>query len=195
MIIHDIDQHSPEWYQVRLGIPTASRFKDIYTSTGKASASADAYMHTLLAEELAGKPLESFESDWMRRGTELEPSARAFYELRQNVELEVVGFVTNDEKTAGCSPDAMGLELKCPAPHTHVKYLLGGKCPAEYFPQVQGCIWICERDWWDFMSYHPDLPPFIIRVERDESYIKGLSAEIDKFLEKMDKQRQRLKAA
>lgn len=195
MIIHDFEQYSPAWWQARLGIPTASRFKDIYTSTGKASTSADAYMNTLLAEYLANKPLESFESDWMKRGMEMEAEARSYYELVKNVELEQVGFVTNDTHTVGCSPDMMGLEVKCPAPHTHVKYLIGGKCPAEYVPQVQGSMWICERATWDFESYHPDLPPFIITVERDDKYIKGLEAEIEKFLQKMASRKLLLEAA
>lgn len=195
MIVHDFEQHSPEWFQIRLGIPTASRFKDIFTSTGKAASGADGYMYSLIAESLASKPLDSFESEWMRRGTELEPEARQFYEFQKDVEVRQVGFVTNDEKTVGCSPDGMGLEIKCPAPHTHMKYLIGRKCPAEYVPQVQGSMWICEADSWDFISYHPDLPPLIVTVERDEKFIKGLSEEIEKFLEKMAKKRLLVEAA
>ena len=195
MIVHDLEQGTDEWFRARLGIPTASRFKDIYTSTGKAASGADNYMLSLLAERVAGKPLESFESEWMRRGTELEPEARAYYELNRDTEVQQTGFITNNDGTVGCSPDGMGLEIKCPAPHTHMKYLLAGKCPAEYVPQVQGTMWICEYDHWDFMSYHPDLPPLIIRVNRDEKYISGLEAEIAKFLDKMESKIQLLEAA
>jgi len=194
VIIHDMEQYSPEWWAIRLGKPTASRFKDIFTSTGKAASGADNYMYSLLAESVANKPLESYESDWMRRGTELEPEARDYYELTQDVEVQRIGFVTDDDNRVGCSPDGLGLEIKCPAPHTHMKYLLGGKCPAEYVPQVQGSMWICEEDTWDFMSYHPDLPPFIITVERDEKYIDGLAAEIEQFIEKMGKKQSLLAA-
>jgi hypothetical protein len=195
MIVHDFAQQSPEWWAIRLGKPTASRFKDIYTSTGKSAAGADGYMYGLIAEQVAGKQLESYSNEWMTRGTELEPDARNYYQLVRDVEVQQIGFVTNDAGTVGCSPDALGLEIKCPAPHTHIKYLIDRKCPAEYVPQVQGSIWICEADHWDFMSYHPDLPPLIVRVERDDKYINGLSVEIDRFLEKMAIKKALLEAA
>jgi hypothetical protein len=35
------------------------------------------------------------------------------------------------------------------------------------------------------MSYHPDLPNLIMRVERDEEYIAALSAAIQKLLENL----------
>ena len=199
MIITDVEQGTPEWFELRLGKPTASRFKDIYTSTGKSSASADTYMNMLVAEVLAGKGLESFSSEWMSRGTELEPKAREMYEFLTDNEVQQVGFVSNDDATVGCSPDglmeigAKGLEIKCPSPPVHIKYLLAGKCPSEYVPQVQGSMWICERDTWDFMSYHPDLPNMILTVERDEKYIAGLTEAMEVFLEKMAVKLEKLK--
>lgn len=159
------------------------------------AAGYDTYMNKLLAEWLAGSPLESYESAWMTRGHELESEARDTYEFIKDLALPQVGFVTNDERTAGCSPDVMGLEIKCPAPQTHIQYLLDKKCPRKYLGQVQGCMWICEMDHWDFMSYHPDLPPLILRVQRDEKYIAGLSDEIDKFHEKMNSKKALLEAA
>lgn len=197
MITHDIEQGTDEWYQVRLGKPTASRFKDIYTSTGKSAAGADNYLHLLLAEMMAGKPLESYTNQWMERGTELEPEARTFYELEREP-VELVGFVTDDAGTVGCSPDGLtasgGVEIKCPKAETHIKYMLAGKCPAEYYPQVQGCMWICERDSWDFISYHPDLKPFLVTVPRDDKYITGLEGAIDTFLERLWNMKEKLAA-
>ena len=55
-----------------------------------------------------------------------------------------------------------------------------------YIPQVQGCIWLCEQDHWDFMSYHPDARPLIVRVERDEEYIDGLSKHLNEFIVKLN---------
>lgn len=197
MIVHDIPQYSDEWWAVRLGKPTASRFKDILTSTGKKAAGADAYMHLLLAEMMAGKPLESYTNQWMERGTELEPEARTYYEL-ERCAVDQVGFVTDDMGSVGCSPDGLtpngGLEIKAPKAETHVKYMLAGKCPAEYYPQVQGSMWICERDSWDFMSYHPDLKPFLITVKRDDEYIKRLEESVDMFLESLHEKQARLAA-
>lgn len=153
-------------------------------------------MHELLAEWL-GAEKEQFETEWMARGTEMEPEAKAFYEFETGLDVQEIGFVTALDGLTGCSPDGMtehkGLEMKCPKAANHVKYLLAGKCPAEYVPQVQGSMWICEKDEWDFMSYHPDLSPFLITVKRDEDYIKSLEVEVTKFVEKMVALREKLK--
>ena len=41
-------------------------------------------------------------------------------------------------------------------------------------------MWICQRNWWDFMSYHPDMDAFIVRVERNQEFIDKLAEEVDK---------------
>jgi len=197
MKIHDVEQNSPEWLDLRLAIPTASEFSKIITSTGKASTQSADYMNTLLAEWMAGEPLESWEGNmWTERGHELEESARTFYEMKKNVDVDQVGFVTND--FAGCSPDGLvgddgGIEIKCPKPGIHVKYLMADKIPSTYVPQVQGALWITERDWFDFISYHPVLEPMIIRVNRDGKYISLLSAAIQNFTDKMSEKKHQLK--
>lgn len=197
MKIIDCEQNSPEWYKARLGIPTASAFSKIIASTGKASTQAGDYMNTLLAEWMAGEPLESWEGNqWTERGHELEQDARSFYEMRNNVDVKQVGFVTND--IAGCSPDGLvgedgGTEFKCPSPGIHVKYLLAGKLPSAYIPQVQGSLWVTERDWFDFVSYHPVLDSMIIRVNRDGKYISLLSEAITKFTDQMLEKQHQLK--
>ena len=195
-MIHAVEQNSPEWFKARLGIPTASAFGKIITSTGKASTKSGDYMNTLLAEWLAGEPLESWEGNqWTERGHELEQDARSYYEMTNDVDVEQVGFITND--LAGCSPDGLvgtngGFECKCPSPGIHVKYLLGNKVPATYYPQVMGSLWITEREWWDFESFHPVLDKMIIRVHRDEEYIGLMIDAMQKFTDKMLSKREDL---
>jgi hypothetical protein len=190
MIEHKLEQGSPEWFAVRSGIPTASRFGDIYTSTGKSSASQGKYLNELLAERISNGPLESFSSDWMSRGNELEPKARDYYEFETGETVSETGFITRDDGLVGGSPDGLmeskGLEIKCPSPHIHVENLLKGKPPSKYMPQIQGLMWLCERDHWDFMSFHPGLNrQLIVTVDRDEKWLEGLQAELDKFIEKL----------
>jgi len=184
------EQYSEQWWQARLGIPTASCFKDIITSQGKKASAFDRYANTLVAERLMGHPPESFESEWMKRGTELEPQAREFYQFARDVDVEEVGLCLLDSGRAGASPDGLtpdgGLEIKCPAPHTHVEYLTKGKLPAAYVPQVQGQMWICERDRWDFLSFHPEMPPLLITVDRDEKFISTLSTLIDEMHDRIE---------
>jgi len=39
VIIHEVEQNTPEWLTLRLGIPTASMFDKIVTPAGKFSKS------------------------------------------------------------------------------------------------------------------------------------------------------------
>ena len=186
MQIIDVEQGSDEWLEARRGIPTASEFSKLVTSTGKASTQANDYINLLISERL-GAVSESFTNEWMERGVELESAARAWYAFQTEIEPTQVGFVLNDAGTAGASPDAIfdggGLEIKCPSPKVHISYLRANKCPAAYIGQVQGCMWICERETWDFLSFHPELPPLLVKVARDEDYIAKLSQRVTEITE------------
>jgi hypothetical protein len=59
--------------------------------------------------------------------------------------------------------------------------LLADELPSEHRAQVQGSMWVAEREWWDFISYCPKLPLFIKRVYRDEAYIKSLALAVELF--------------
>jgi len=74
-----------------------------------------------------------------------------------------------------------GLEIKSPLLKTHLRYLLDGKFPLDYFQQVQGSLYITGFETWDFMSYYPGIKPFIITVTRNEDFIKNLDAALDEF--------------
>lgn len=198
MIVLDCEQGTEEWFAARLGIPTASEYGKILTSTGKPSTSAKTYMHALLADWYVGRPVDQTDPTiWMQRGSELEDTARSLYEMQTDQDVEQVGFCLRDDKLTGCSPDGFAgeglLEIKCPKAGTLIGYRLGDKLPAVYVPQVQGQLWITEREWCDFFCYHPDLPPFQVRVYRDEEYIKNLSAEVESFIEKMLAMRDKLR--
>jgi YqaJ-like recombinase protein len=191
VIIHNVIQGSTEWLAIRAGIPTASCFDKIITPKGKASTQAEKYLHKLLAEKLMGHPCIEFKGPWMERGNDLESDARAYYESMLELETEKVGFITNDARTIGASPDSLVgddglLEFKCPAEHTHVAYMLTRAVDAEYYPQVQGQLWVTGRTWLDIMSFHPEMPPVIIRVERDEKYIAIMAAAVTTFSEHLE---------
>jgi len=179
MIRYDMPQGSAEWRLARMGVPTASSFHRIITpKTGKPSQQADAYLHELLAELMLGRPLDSPTYPWMARGSELEEEAGNWYEFERDEETEIVGFCTVDSGLYGASPDRLVgvnglLELKCPSPAVHVGYLLFPQrgVDAEYRCQVQGQLLVTERLWCDVVSYHPEMPKVIVRVERDEDYI------------------------
>lgn len=148
-----------------------------------------------------GHSYDSFEkNEWIERGNELEEDAASFYSLVTDKEVNKIGFVTNNNKTYGCSPDRIVdgyglLEIKCPAPHTHAGYLRTGKIDMKYYPQVQGQMMICESDCCDWLSYHPEMQPSIITVERDDKFTDLLGEMLDEFCEKLENEYERIKNA
>jgi YqaJ-like viral recombinase domain len=192
MIVHgDLIQGSTEWLRLRAGIPTASCFDCLITPKGKPSTSAERYLHELLAERILGRPLTGPVTTWMDRGARSEAEAVAYYESLRDLDTTKVGFVTNDAGTIGASPDRLVgddglLEIKVPKEHTHVSYLLGGGIAEKYCPQLQGQLWITGRAWIDSVSYHPEMPPSIVRVSRDEDYIRKLEASVTAFSQALE---------
>jgi len=186
--IIDCEQGTIEWHRARLGIPTASRFADILAKgDGKMRAR---YLRDLAGEIYTGEPdTEGFTNAHMERGKLWEADARDHYAFTNDVEPQQVGFIRNGR--AGASPDSLigetgGLEIKTALRHIQIERLQRGGMPPEHKAQVQGCLWITGREWWDFMSYAPGLPPLIVRVPRDEAYIDHLTKAVDAFNEELD---------
>lgn len=177
-----MEQGTPEWHEARLGIPTASEFKSVLAKgQGKVRRT---YMLKLLDERLSGEPMESFKSEHMERGNEMEIDARTAYEWDSGCEAKRVGFVKNNG--AGCSPDGLigddgAVEFKTALPHLLREYHLKDQFPPEHKAQCQGVLWICERDWIDINIYWPNRPVFVKRERRDEPYIRTLADEVARF--------------
>lgn len=184
--IIDCEQRSPEWFEARMGIPTASEFKAIL-SKGRGSEPSKtrlSYMRRLCAETITGLPGETFESQAMIRGREMEDQARSYYAFMQEAEPELVGFVRNGQK--GCSPDSfLGdagmLEIKTQRADLLVDTILKDQFPPEHKAQCQGQLWVAERQWLDLVVYWPNMPLFVKRVERDEKYIAELAGAVTQF--------------
>lgn len=197
--IFDVPQYSPEWWDLRRGIPTASSFDKILTPTGKKSTQADGYIAELIGEIVDFHPPIFSESDLnptrpRDNGLIVEPHARRWYTARTEREVRQVGFVVDETGRIGCSPDGLvgddgALELKCPLAKTHAAYLLKlepGEIPTEYRPQVHGQLLVTGRKWIDFVSYSEHLPVIMCRVEADD-YTQLLSDALEEFVEKYHK--------
>lgn len=208
MIVHEAEQGSVAWIEARLGIPTASQFSRIVTATGRLSKSRDGYLAELLAAWCLGEPVTDFlGTDATERGHALEPEARKYYSFQRDVDAQTVGLIYKDDSCmVGCSPDGLVgedglLELKCPMPPKHLLWLARcsatekkpAVCPPEHNPQVQGQLWVSGRSWCDFMSYHPQLPPLLVRVEPDETYQAALDELMPKFVQEVIAGRERLR--
>ena len=192
MIMVDCEQMSPEWFQYRCGVPSASNFDKIVTSKGSPSRQATNYMYKLASERIVGTKEETYQSDAMTRGIELESEAKDLFRMLNDIEVKEVGLCyKDDDRQFSCSPDGIindseGLEIKCPLSHTHVKYLLDNKLPIDYIQQVQGSMLVTGFQSWWFMSYFPGMPPLIVEVKRDNDFCAKLKVELDEFCTKLD---------
>ncbi len=199
LITLDCEQGSDEWFSARTGIITSTSINKIVTSTGRKSNQAKGLMYKLLAEHITKKKQDSFVSEDMLRGIEIEEEARQNFEFETGFCVEEVGGVYLDEKKEIMfSPDGLVknktelLEIKSPMLSTHLKYIDEGKLPTEYVIQCQSALWISGLKKLYFTSYNPShtkFPIWILEVERDEELIKTIKNEVLDFNEKLNKKK------
>lgn len=199
MIVFECEQNSPEWFEARRGIPTASEFATVMAKGrgGGESLTRKTYLYKLAGEILTGQPMESYTNPHMERGKAMEDEARNFYQFMHDCECSRVGFIRNGR--TGASPDSLiGLdgmvEIKTKLPHLMVETILRGEFPPEHRAQCQGQLWVAERDWIDIAVYWPGMPLFVSRATRDEAYIRELASAVDAFNDELDAIVERVRA-
>lgn len=206
----EVEQGSDEWLQLRLGLATASEFKNILAKTqaGMAKlrkglpipASDEAagrrnYRAQLVAERLTGRQADRFKSNAMQWGNDMEELARTTVMLQTGIAVESCGFFRHRTHMIGDSPDGLigddaTWENKAYELANHIAALRTGQMPHEHYAQVQGHLWMTGRKRNLFSSFAPELPPsaqlFLQWIERDDEYIAMLEAEIVAFLQEVD---------
>lgn len=186
-------QGSPEWREARAGSLGASQIADALAKTRSGWGASRENLQSILAiERLTGKPVEGFVSQAMLNGIEREQQARAAYEFLTDCEVLQIGLVPHPRiARTHASPDGLVgasgvLEIKSPEPKAHIEFLLSGVIPQRYSLQMQWQLCCCEREWVDFVSWHPDFPAemqlFVRRVQRDDAMIATLEKEVAEFL-------------
>lgn len=191
-----MEQRTDDWFAARLGKVTASRVADVIakTKTGYGAGRAN-YMADLVVERLTGQKASSFTNAAMEWGTEQEPNAKAAYAAKTGILVEDVGFIDHPTVAmSGASPDGLAedglVEIKCPNTATHLEYIFDGKPPQKYVTQMQWQMACAGKPWCDFVSYDPRLPErlqlLVLRVPRDDDYIKMLEQEVTAFLQELD---------
>lgn len=197
-----IEQRTDDWRSQRAGKITASRFTDaISTKTvivqkeskkegipkitaQEPTAARNTYMRTVVAEILSGRPKHEISSKSLSWGSEAEVFARKAYEIKTGLVVVESGFLLHPVyEFIGCSPDGLvgldgGVEMKSPHDEqVHINTLLSGM-PDEHMGQVQGCMAVTSRKWWDFISYDPRQAEkyrlYVQRIYRDDQYIDGV---------------------
>lgn len=188
--IINCEQGTDEWFAARSGIPTASMFGTVMAKgrSGGVSKTRQAYMYKLAGEIITGEPMEGFSNPHMDRGHVMEIEARDEYSFMHDVSVEQVGFMRNGDK--GASPDGLigsdGLiEIKSKLPHLQIATLFEDRVPPEHVAQIQGQLWVSEREWCDLVSYWNGLPMMVKRAHRDEKYIAGIARAVTEFNEEL----------
>lgn len=189
MKIIDCKQGSGQWLAARAGVITASEFDSLMTPLWKKKTgeTPQTYIVRKVAEACMGIPLTDPSAWVMDQGVILESEAIPWLEFTHSLSVQRVGFVTSDDGRIGCSPDGLigddgGIEIKCPQPTAHVKYLLAGSVPPDYLAQVHGSMYVTGRRWWKFLSYSRQFPPVLVHVDRDDEIIGKIDAVIQESL-------------
>lgn len=198
MILVHCEQGSEGWHEARAGVITASMFRVARAklksgkNTGQFTEAAKDYAFRLAIERISGKPLdEGFETWQMKRGHDLEPDARMAHEIQTGLSIMRAGFVLTDDRLFGASADGLidddgGSEYKCLVSPEKLRDILIDGDFSDYLDQVQGCMYVTDRKYWEFCLYCPALQPigkelWRRRVERNDDYIEALEADLVEF--------------
>lgn len=198
-----------EWKKNRLGSVTGSNFGKLVVKDKKGgftlstSSTADTLIYKIAWERLLksgnvsnGLGRLEINSKETNHGSDWESHARDLYEKKTgNKVVSDNKYFAKDEYIGGTPDGFVGedglIEIKCPYNGgNHLKTMLTGKIyNTDYEYQVQGYLWITGRKWCDFITYDPDLIDElqinIIRIDRDESIIKGIEFVMDMVKEKI----------
>lgn len=174
----DLVQQTEEWFKIKHGKVggTASKVKD------------ETLIYQLVAEHT--EPFEmdydSYISEEMQRGNELEPHARKALNEYLGIKLIECGILINEKNDLiCCSPDGItedltiACEIKCPSAKVHVKYCLENELPLDYVPQILHYFTVNESlKTVHFLSYRPESikPMFIKTINLDTQINIGTNA-------------------
>ncbi len=206
MKIHDCQQGTLEWTKLHFGIPTASGLDNLLTPEFELRKGElpKTYVYKKVAEKLQGRPLIdlSASSFMLEQGMIVEEEARPWYALEYDAQIRQVGFITTDDGRFGCSPDGIidryednpecGIEIKSPAAHTHVKYLVNGVLPKEYVAQVYGSMFATGFKRWMFVSYRRGFPALVLEIQWNAQAMGMIAVAIDSFHSEFDRAMQRI---
>ena len=184
MEIFNFAQRSEEWYNIRLGVLSAS---DAATIAANGSGLETLCLKKAL-ELVTHKRQDEYSNEDIERGIELEEEARSLYQIQRNIEVKTVGFIKIDA-LIGCSPDGLvreeGLvEFKCRNNLNHFKRILGYPIDREHQAQMQMQLLVTDRKWVDYVCYNRNFELekqlVVERVHRNDKIIEAISKGLER---------------
>jgi putative phage-type endonuclease len=204
MRIHNIAQHlesgeaNPDWLALRAGKFSGSDFNQYMAiiDKGKLSDTAETALHKKVLSGIGGV-FDSYKSDAMERGNELEPLARQAYMCETFADVQEVGFVDWERLRAGCSPDGVIygadgqiekiIEIKCPEIVNYLRYAeSASKIPALYKTQMQYNMLITGAKSCDFVAYYPGMRLIIHTIDADAELQSTIVTALEKLNARYD---------
>lgn len=193
----DVQQNTDEWFSLRLKKATSSNFGKIMANYGKAFGNpAIQYAQRIALERVTGvRDERGYKGVYFDDGHLYEPVAINLYEQENFVKVTNGGF--NYIGELGDSPDGnVGekgcIEIKSVIANTQWERLKKGGYDTAYKWQIQGHLWIGEKDWCDFISYCPEMPIqhqlYVFRVYKDNQMIEQMEDRIEiQFIKEVNK--------
>lgn len=187
-----------KWKEERLHRLQASSFGRIVKRTERTDSKKLAKQLTEYREIIA---------ESLKHGKKYEEVAVTDYELCKNTKVTTTGIVVSKELPhLGCSPDGLVgnsgvIEVKCPYTARHLKispvtvqYLslddnqnITLRKTHDYYYQIMGTLFCTGRQWADLVVWTlKDMK--IIRLERDESFMKTLTEKLTAFYDQYFRQ-------
>ena len=195
-IITDFEQQSLEWYFAHYGRFSGS---DFHTFLGNSKTKEELLWEKVGERRWEDSDVEPFINQYTERGKILEHEARRLYSAIYDTDVKECGLVEEDgefDTWAICSPDGLVgsdgiIEIKCLIAKNFLRFTDPKSDQYEYIEpkyrtQVQFNLFVTERQWCDFVYYHPRGGMHVIRIERDEAYIEKIKTalrECIKFIE------------
>jgi len=179
-IYHELEQGSSEWHEIRHAKIGGTRSKQICIKT-------DTLLIELLAEitEPYDEDVESYKTDAMENGQQLEPQARIELSKYTGIEFLECGWIQSDVELLGVSPDGISkcatieCEIKCPEAKEHIRTCLSNEIPLKHIDQCVHNFTVNPKlETFYFMSYRPESikPMFVSKLTRESLVNIGTEA-------------------
>ena len=189
---------NPLWLAARAGKFSGSDFHQYLSivKKGELSDTAESNLYKKVLESVGYDSGESYRSDAMERGNELEPLARQEYIEQTFNDVQEVGFIEWEKLRAGCSPDGVIyhngrldkiIEIKCPEAKNYLRIAQDvKKIPPVYQTQMQFNMLITGAESCDFVLYHPDMKLVVHEIAADANYQEQIVAALEKLNARYD---------
>lgn len=188
-VYEELEQGSDEWHAARCGLMTASELNLILSPTLKPADNAKTRSHVyeLAAQRITKHVEPTYVGDNMLRGWQDEITARELYSQHYAPVTEVGGMCRDfGGFKLWCSPDGLvgddgGIEAKSRIQKYQIQTVISQEVPDEHKLQVQACMLVSGRDWWDYLSYSGGMPLCRIAVKPEARYQDAIIQACESF--------------